>query len=98
MTDNTQSNYRWFILGLAAVTAALVSTLPVSCMPALFKEISEDLSLNLVQIGTVWGVVYLAGVFLSLFGGLLSDRLGLKSLMVVSCLLVGITGAARGLS
>ena len=67
-------------------------------MPALFKEISEDLSLNLVQIGTVWGVVYLAGVFLSLFGGLLSDRFGLKSLMVVSCLLVGITGAARGLS
>ena len=67
-------------------------------MPALFKEISEDLSLNLVQIGTVWGVVYLAGIFLSPFGGLLSDRFGVKSLMGVSCLLVGITGAARGLS
>jgi len=67
-------------------------------MPALFKEISEDLSLNLVQIGTVWGVVYLAGIFLSPFGGLLSDRFRVKSLMGVSCLLVGITGAARGLS
>jgi len=67
-------------------------------MPALFKEISEDLNLNLVQIGTVWGVVYLAGIFLSPFGGLLSDRFRVKSLMGVSCLLVGITGAARGLS
>ncbi len=98
MKAYTQSNYRWYILGLTIATAAFVSTLPVSCMPALFKEISEDLSLNLVQIGTVWGVVYLAGIFLSPFGGLLSDRFGVKSLMGVSCLLVGITGAARGLS
>jgi MFS family permease len=67
-------------------------------MPVLFKEISGDLSLNLVQIGTVWGVVYLASIFISPFGGLLSDRFGVKSLMGVSCLLVGIAGAARGLS
>jgi MFS family permease len=98
MTDNTQSNYRWYLLGLTVATAAFVSTLPVSCMPVLFKEISEDLSLNLVQIGTVWGVVYLASIFISPFGGLLSDRFGVKSLMGVSCLLVGLTGALRGLS
>jgi MFS family permease len=98
MTDNTQSNYRWFILGLTVATAAFVATIPISCMPALFKEISEDLNLNLVQIGTVWGIANLAGIFLSLFGGLLSDRFGVKFLLSVSCLLVGITGAVRGLS
>jgi NNP family nitrate/nitrite transporter-like MFS transporter len=67
-------------------------------MPALFKEISEDLSLSLVQIGTVWGIASLAGIFVSLIGGLLSDRFGVKFLLSVSCLLVGITGALRGLS
>ena len=98
MTDNIQSNYRWYILGLAVATGTFVSTIPIFCMPALFKEISEDLNLNLVQIGTVWGVANLAGIFLSLFGGLLSDRFRVKFLLSVFCLLVGITGAVRGLS
>ena len=98
MSDNTQSNYRWYLLGLVVATAAFVSTLQLSCMPVLFKEISDDLSLNLVEIGTVWGVINLAGIFLSMFGGLLSDRFTAKSLVGISCILVGITGASRGLS
>jgi MFS family permease len=67
-------------------------------MPVLFKEISEDLRLSLVQIGTVWGVTSLAGIFLSMFGGHLSDRFRAKALIGVSCLLVGLAGASRGLS
>jgi len=98
MTDNTPSNYRWFILGLTVVTAAFVSTISISCMPPLFKEISEELGLSLVQIGTVWGITNLAGIVISLLGGILSDRFSAKVLMSVTCLLVGITGAARGLS
>jgi len=67
-------------------------------MPVLFKEISEDLGLSLVQIGTVWGMASLAGIFISLISGILSDRFGVKLVLGVSCLLVGITGALRGLS
>jgi NNP family nitrate/nitrite transporter-like MFS transporter len=67
-------------------------------MPPLFKEISEDLGLNLVQIGTVWGLASLAGVFVSILAGVLGDRFGVKLILSVSCLLVGITGAMRGLS
>jgi len=67
-------------------------------MPVLFKEISEDLGLSLVQIGTVWGVVSLAGVFVGLIGGLLGDRFGVRLVLSLACLLVGITGALRGLS
>ena len=98
MTDNTQSNYRWYLLGLAVATGAFVATIPLSCLPVLFKEISEDLDLSLVQIGTVWGAASLAGVFVSLIGGILSDRFRVKFLLSVTCLLVGITGASRGLS
>jgi len=98
MTDNTPPNYRWFILGLTVATAAFVSTISISCMPPLFKEISEELGLSLVQIGTVWGITNLAGIFIGLLGGILSDRFRVKFLMSTVCLLTGILGAARGLS
>jgi MFS family permease len=98
MNDEHQSNYRWYILGLSVATGTFVATIPFSCMPVLFKEISEDLGLSLVQIGTVWGMANLAGIFVSVIGGALSDRFGVKHLISVCCLLVGVTGALRGLS
>ncbi len=98
MSDVGQSTYRWYVLALSAATFTFVAALPFSCMPVLFKEISEDLGLSLVQIGTVWGMASLAGVFVSLFAGLLGDRFGVKLVLGVSCLLIGMTGALRGLS
>ncbi len=86
------------MLALSVVTATFVVTMPFSCMPALFKEISEDLGLTLVQVGTVWGMSNLAGIFVSLIGGVVSDRFGVKLILSVSCFLVGITGALRGLA
>jgi NNP family nitrate/nitrite transporter-like MFS transporter len=75
-----------------------VAAVPASCMPALFKEISDDLNLSLVQIGTIWGAASLAGIFVSLLAGVLSDRFGLKFIMGLACVLAGITGALRGVS
>ena len=66
-------------------------------MPVLFKEISEDLGLSLVQIGTVWGISSLAGIFVSILGGVLTDRFGIKHIVGIFCILVGITVALRGL-
>ena len=86
------------MLALAAGTNTFAAALPFSCMPVLFKEISEDLGLNLVQIGTVWGMASLAGVFVVLIGGLLGDRFGVKLTVGLACVLLGVTGALRGLS
>ncbi|HEY98680.1 MAG TPA: MFS transporter [Dehalococcoidia bacterium] len=90
--------YKWYILAISLVTGTFVSAIPFSCMPVLFKEISEDLGLDLVQIGTIWGVASLAGIFISIGAGLLSDRFGVKNILSIFCILVGITGALRGLS
>lgn len=98
MLDERQSSYRWYILALTAVSGALVTSVPFSCMPVLFQEISEDLDLNLVQIGTVWGIASLAGVFFSIMGGVLSDRFGVRLILPLSCILAGVTGALRSLS
>jgi MFS family permease len=96
--DHKPSNYRWYMLALSAATATLVIAIPFSCMPSLFKEISEDMRLSLVEVGTIWGIGNLAGFFISLPGGLIGDRFGVKPIIVASCILAGITGASRGLS
>lgn len=67
-------------------------------MPVLFKEISSDLHLSLTQIGAIWGLDPLAGVFIGLPGGLLADRFGIKRTLVVVCILAGVFCAIRGFS
>lgn len=98
MTQPDHSRYRWYLLILMIATGAFVSAIPTSCMPVLFKEISEDLSLDLVQIGTIWGITSLAGVFVSIIAGMLSDRFNSRFFISIICILVGLTGALRGLS
>jgi MFS family permease len=97
-TVNNRSSYRWYILALAALTHALAVGMPTMCMPVLFKEISNDLGLSLVQIGTVWGLASLTGVVTSLLGGVISDRYGARRTLAAACVVAGIAGALRGLS
>jgi MFS family permease len=98
MTDTQSLKYRWIILGLTAITGTLAVSIPTSCLPSLFKEISDDLGLSLVELGTIWGMGNLAAFFINIYGGFLVDRFGSKGLLVTLCLLAGITGALRGLS
>ena len=68
------------------------------CMPVLFDEISKELGLNLVEIGTAWGMVSFAGIFTAFTSGMIADRFGIKKTISLVCLLMGISGALRGLA
>jgi MFS family permease len=92
------SRYRWYILLLAMLTYGSIAGSARLCMPVLFPEISEELGLSMVAIGTIWGMDPLAGVFLGLPGGLLADRFGITRSLTVVCILAGIFGALRGFS
>ena len=98
--ESSQKNqkYRWYILALVTASGTFVASIPFSCMPVLFEEISNDLGLTLVQIGTIWGLGSLAGIFVSIIAGVLSDWFGVKRILSVFSILVGITGALRGIS
>lgn len=98
--ESSQKNqkYRWYILAMVTASGTLVATILYSCMPVLFKEISDDLGLSLVEIGTIWGLGSLAGIFVSIIAGVLSDRFGVKLVLSVFSILTGITGALRGIS
>ncbi|MHB8867354.1 MAG: MFS transporter [Thermoleophilia bacterium] len=89
---------RWQILALATGTMVLALGMPMMAMPVLFKEISEDLGLSLVQIGSIWGVGSLAGVVFGLLGGVAGDVGGTRRVLGLACCLAGVLGALRGVS
>jgi MFS family permease len=93
-----ETSYRWFILVLAALTNVLVVAAPTMSMPVLFEQISNELNLTLVQVGLVWGISALPGIFTVLVGGAIGDKFGPKRVLIAGCFLVGLTGALRGLS
>ncbi len=92
------SNYRWYVLALAALTHTIVVAIPMMSLPVLFDEIAADLGLSLVQVGWIWGIGSLTGILTSLIGGALGDRFGTRRTLMVGCFLAGLTGALRGFS
>ncbi len=97
-SKNSRSNNKWYVLSLTALTFTFAVAMPQICMPVLFKEIAEDLGLNLVEVGVVWGIPALAGLSIVFIGGLLADRYGARRVMSIACLLGGLAGAMRGIS
>lgn len=83
---------------MATVILMLAFAMPLASMPVLFKEISDDLGLNLVELGIIWGMSPLAGMLVGLVGGSLGDRFGVRRTLGVACFLAGLTGALRGIS
>ena len=98
MEEAQRSNYHWYILALGTVTHIFATAIPRMCMPVLFSEISLDLGLNLVQIGTIWGILSLSGLITGFIAGILGDRFGTRRTLIAACLLAGLFGAMRGLS
>jgi sugar phosphate permease len=98
MIRKNSPNYRWYILAVTMLTYAFVTGAARMCMPVLFKQISDNIGLDVVQVGMIWGMDPLAGIFIGLPGGLLADRFGVRRTAAVVCILAGIFGALRGVS
>lgn len=93
---HTRLSTNWYLIFLASSTYALVRMLPMKCMPVLFKEISVDLGLNMVQIGFVWGMIPLGAAIILPICGMICDRFGVRRTLTVTCILTGLTGSMRG--
>ncbi|MGB5750499.1 MAG: MFS transporter [Desulfobacterales bacterium] len=98
-TTHVQSeSYKWLVLTISTFTFTFVVAIPQMSLPVLFDEISADLGLSLVQVGWIWGAGSMLGILVGLIGGPVGDRFGPRRTLAVACLLMGIAGAARGLS
>lgn len=98
MIDNGVKGKRWYVVGLGAVINFIVFAMGTTCMPVLFSEIADELNLNVVQLGMVWGFGSIASVFSIITAGFLADRFGAKRILFITCMIAGVFGAARGLS
>ena len=67
-------------------------------LSVLFKEISTDLNLNLVQVGLVWSIGSLPAILTALFSGVIIDRVGPKRVMVFGVVMAAVMAALRGLA
>lgn len=90
------SKYKWYILLLVVLTDMFVIAIPQMGMSVLAREIADDLGLDLVQVGIIWGASALLGVFSGLLGGMIGDKVGPKRVLIVTALLGGLLGMARG--
>ena len=98
-TTHVQSeSYKWLVLTISTFTFTFVLAIPQMSLPVLFDEISAELDLSLVQVGWIWGIGSVLGILMGLIGGPVGDRFGPRRTLAVACLLMGIAGAARGLS
>ncbi len=97
-THNQSKSYKWLVLTISTFTFTFVVAIPQMSLPVLFDEISTELGLSLVQVGWIWGAGSVLGILVGLIGGPLGDRFGPRRTLAVACLLMGIAGAARGLS
>ena len=70
--------------------------LPTTGLSALFSEVADSLGLDLVEIGVIWGVGSVMGIFTSVLGGSFIDYFGTRRTLVLLCLATGISGALRG--
>ena len=95
-SQRQESPYRWVILALVTLSGFIAMGFPTTGISALFSEIADTLDLDLIQIGMIWGVGSLMGIFTSLLGGAFIDYFGTRRTLVLLCLATGVSGALRG--
>lgn len=95
-------SYRWLTLTVGALVQAIVAGAAWTIMPVLFYEISQPgpvgLGLNLVELGTIWGIMPLAMAICCIPMGIAADRYGVRWLVGAGILLAAGAGALRGTS
>lgn len=96
MVNNISPARRWYVVFLGASINFVAFAMSTAAMPVLFSEISEELGLDIVQVGTVWGASSVAGIFSILTAGILADRFGARRILTIFCLMAGVFGALRG--
>lgn len=92
------SKYAWYVLGIGFLINLCVSGVTVASIPVLFKEISLELGLDLVQLGSLWGAFSIGQACVLLPGGLIGDRLGIRIVVFLGCLIATVASIGRGLS
>jgi cyanate permease len=90
----TQHPYRWLMLFGASLVYACFGAV-MAAMAVLVKPISESLSLNPLQMGTILGAWQFVYLFASIPTGAVLDRFGLRPCLLLAGLILAASAALR---
>lgn len=90
-----KSNFRWLILIFLFVMNGM-SFCSINCIPPLFLEIAEQISLTKAEMGSIMGVVLLSSLFFAPIGGGISDKIGSRWAAGIGVLIAAVAGGLRG--
>jgi cyanate permease len=91
------SNSTWYVLGMAFLMNFFIGA-ELATMPILFREISDNLNLDIVQLGTLWSVALIGRGILALPGGVVGDYLECRLVIFYGSLLMTLSYIGRGLT
>src|SRR6185369_3048337 len=83
-----QSRYRWYALGVTTFTQSASSAV-TSALGPLAPLLMAQFTISRGEVGLVQTAVYLSATWSALVGGRLADRVGERSVLIVSGLITG---------
>jgi MFS family permease len=84
-----QARYRWYALGVTTFTQAASSAV-TSALGPLAPLLMAQFAISRGEVGLVQTAVYLSATWSALVGGRLADRVGERSVLIVSGLITGV--------
>jgi nitrate/nitrite transporter NarK len=99
MAQTKNATSSWLVLFLLILIGFTINAQQF-CTPVMLPLMARDLGLNTIELGVIWGMATFGGLFLSLPGGILGDRVGPKSgifiISIIAVLGFGLRGLAKG--
>ncbi len=96
MEENKVVAYSWVIFAVVLCAQTIALGFSMTCMPPFFTTIAAELQLTSTQVGMAWGMIGLGALLFSIFGGLISDRIGVRWTGFLGLLIMALGGAMRG--
>ncbi|MEM8863041.1 MAG: MFS transporter [Chloroflexota bacterium] len=93
--ERFKSPFRWVLLGLCTLTSLFAISMPTMALSVLFDELQQELGITLVQVGVIWAVPSFTALLMAIPGGLLSDRFGPRTMLLIIYVGSGIFGLLR---
>jgi MFS transporter, CP family, cyanate transporter len=78
------------------IVCGMAASLHVGKLPALLSLVAEEMLLSRVETGWLLAVFQIAGMLLGMMGGLLSDKIGRRRLMLTGLALLGCSSLGAG--
>jgi nitrate/nitrite transporter NarK len=97
MASSKSGSPAWLVL-LLLVFIGFTTYAQQFCTPVMLPLIGKDLGLDTAQLAVIWGMTTFGGLFLSLPGGLLGDKVGPKAGIFIVTLIVVFSYGLRGLA